>query len=244
MKLKQIQSKERLEQVLLLRILSGEFNEKPLPSQRELCAEYGLCRATVSAVVDRLTGRGLCVSSQGLGVNVVPLIQSLDHKLLLELIKNAEQITKAMEMMDQLLALVRKLLVDAASAAAEKRAPAQVEALREIVHEVSFREPDPERAAKATSIDEYNVWRIVAGASGSIGTTTALNGLGSLWLDSRIFKVPIPTELVDLEALVAAISLGDSEAAQRAASRVLEPRERVARAALPNPSPEVVSLAS
>jgi DNA-binding FadR family transcriptional regulator len=224
---------EQLEQLLLLRILSGEFaNSDVLPSQRALAEQYGVCRNTVGSAVGRLIARGLCTSRTGLGIHPVQLIQALDHKLLLELVKQAENLARSMRLLEQLLAVVRGLLTDAAAEAANCREATHVGALRELLLVVSSRgESGEDGEPVATPGDEFNLWRIVAGGAGSLATTAALNGLRGLWLDASILRGSTTVPLAMVEELATAIERHDKEGARVAAGKVLEARERFVRSA-------------
>ena len=235
MKLRSVHSIERLEQLLMLRILSGEFADGELPSHRMLSEEYGLSRQTISAAVGRLAARGLCTALPGVGTAVLPLIQALDHKLLLELIRQAEDLAKAMQVMEQLLVVVKQLLTEASAQAAERRLETHVQSLRDFTLSVESRADTQSDARRVTTRDEYDLWRIVAGAAQNIGTTTALNALQALWLDGSILKVAVEADVASVERLVNAISTKDSERARHAAADVLASRERAVRLALPTP---------
>jgi DNA-binding transcriptional regulator YhcF (GntR family) len=106
---------DRLERLLMLRILGGEFQASgALPSQRELAREHRLCRNTVAAAVGRLAARGLCSTRTGVGSRPARLAESVDHRMLSELLDQACELARAVQLVNRALDVVRKALREAA----------------------------------------------------------------------------------------------------------------------------------
>lgn len=227
MSLRSTHSVEKLEQILLVRILSGEFSDRrTLPSQAALAREYGVSRNTVGAALGRLQSRGLCASISGRGIELVPLVRALDHRLLLQLIKQGEDLVHAMQLVKQVLTVLRRTLPDLAAEASRKRSD---EHLR-VLEELAAGGPDGLLAsldnATMTSAQEFEVWRVLADAAGDLVAMTMLNGLRDFWTDRSVLRSAPAIGRDVIAELSSAIARCDGEAAVRAASRILEPRER------------------
>jgi DNA-binding FadR family transcriptional regulator len=233
MKIRSSHAVEKLEQLLLLRVLSGEFADRDtLPSRKELVREYGVCHVTVGAAMGRLVARGLCLSRTGYGMVPVPLIHAVDHKLLLELIRQADDLAHAMTVLEQLLMLVHKILGDAAAVAASKRDDSHVAAFAEVLPSqvVGLDEPEP---TDAKPFEEYNVWRIIAGASENIGTTAMLNALRPLWFEPDVMRgARFCVPRLEVAGLVGAVVDQAPEKARLIAGQVLDSRTAAVRKAL------------
>jgi DNA-binding FadR family transcriptional regulator len=230
MSLRPIHASTQLEQVLLLRILSGEFTST-LPSRRQLSREYGVGKHTVGVAMARLEARGICAAVQGVGTNIVPLIHSMDHKLLLQLIKHAADPQIASKMLAQLIELITELLSEAAARAALNRQEVHLEVLQQLISDTTTSGPDEAGRRRVSSVDEYNVWKVVAGAADNIGTTAALNALEGLWLDQDAPMSRTSADLAHLQGLTEALASRDADRSRQAARLLLQQRQPTERRA-------------
>ena len=124
-------------------------------------------------------------------------------------------------MLEQLLEVVSPILLEAAAIAAARRSEAHLEALQELWSDAFGRDPPTTGGHVATACDQYNLWRIVAGAADNIGTTATLNALEGLWLDPGFFTARLEIELSRIEDLRSSLARRDTDAARNAASRIL-----------------------
>lgn len=180
MKIKSEHAVEKLEQLLLKMVQDGEIQAgQRLPSQAELARRFGVCRNTVSAAVGRLACRGIVVTRVGVGTEAVELLRSVDLKLLLEIARRRADRAPALQVLDQVVRVLRCVLVQACVDAADQGSEAYARHLAEAASQVAARRGNPRSARRA----EYQFWRVVAGASGNVAVTAALNSTRPLWAE-------------------------------------------------------------
>lgn len=231
---------EKVEQLVLLRLLSGEFADGTLPSRGKLAAQYGVCRNTVTAAVGRLIARGLCQARPGAGTVPVDLVRAVDHRLLLEVIKHASEAAKGLRLLMQLLDVVHGLLVRAAADAAASRTDVHLAAMDEVLEFDKLARASGEPAA--TGVTEYRVWRVVAAGSRNSANTATVNGLRALWLDAAVLKgAVVVADVAALYSLASAIRSADPVVAAGAADAILSRREKAVAEAQAGPLPPCTS---
>ncbi|MGV6873925.1 FadR/GntR family transcriptional regulator [Pseudochelatococcus sp. B33] len=107
-----------------------------LPTEAELCSEYNVSRTVVREAVARLRSEGLVIPRQGRGMFVSDTPASRNFSIPDEALKTLPETISLLE-------LRLSVEVEAAGLCAERRLPAEAEAIRALMEQVDAQHSDP-----------------------------------------------------------------------------------------------------
>jgi GntR family transcriptional regulator, transcriptional repressor for pyruvate dehydrogenase complex len=195
---------------------------QPLPTEAELVRRHGVSRTVVREAVSRLSSLGLLESRQGSGVYVrSPAgIQPLDlqggHAAPLQAVLQIVEVRRALE-------------AEAAALAAERRSPAQLDAIAQALQAV-----DAAAACGRDGVEEdLRFHHLVAQATGNGQLMATLDYLMAFLREGTRVTRANEARRADMmaavrrehRAILAAIERGDAAAARRAATRHMQHAE-------------------
>ncbi|MFC3676564.1 FadR/GntR family transcriptional regulator [Ferrovibrio xuzhouensis] len=217
-------------------ILSGKLAPgSKLPTEQEMVAATGVSRTVVREAVAALRAEGLVVTRQGVGAFVAADIRRRPFRI-------DEASLDVLKEVINVLELRAALEAEAAALAAERRSPAQLQAMREALDRMSLAIEEAEDAV-APDLDFH---RTIAEATGNPHFTHLFAYLGSLLIPRarvqsfRSITDDKPAYLrrvnQEHEDIYAAIQRQDAGAARTAMRMHLgNSRERLRRAAIDTP---------
>lgn len=187
-----------------------------LPTENALCDRFGVSRTVVREAIARLKSEGLVASRQGSGVYVLAENPQRPFRLAPNLSDSSDEILQVVE-------LRMAFDIEAASLAARRRTPAQLQQLRIALDRMAAAVRDGANGAEA----DVGFHRAIAEATGNPHYAALMNYLiqflrkGVRISRERTLKRPGLGEKVQLEheAIFRAIQARDPDAAAAAARR-------------------------
>ncbi|HVW18314.1 MAG TPA: FadR/GntR family transcriptional regulator [Solirubrobacteraceae bacterium] len=193
-------------------ILSGHFAVGDiLPSERALCAQFGVSRTVVREAIRSLSTRGLVRVQSGRGVEVMPVDNAPMAEAMSILVRGTPGIdfAKVHE--------VRTMLeTHVAGVAASRATAADIEALERVVDEMAAAKDETEHKSEL----DIQFHRLLATAAHNELYIVLLDSLGSVLVTSRRRTLRLPHDheawVAEHAAIVAAVRAEDPAAARAA----------------------------
>lgn len=207
---------DRLVDAIREQIVSGIFQPgDKLPTEAQLCGEYGVSRTVVREAVTRLAADGLVLSRQGAGVFVSEQAPTALASLAADLSGKVSMVLNVLE--------VRMAIeIESAALAAQRRSPSQEADIR-----AAFREFDMQlQRGEPTGAADFAFHRAIAQATNNPFYVEILDVLGRRTIP-RDLVTTVSSELLQSQeyqaklqaehrAIMKAVSDGDAEAARDA----------------------------
>lgn len=210
-------------------IVGGEYEPgEALPSERALADALGVSRPAVREALKRLAQGGLIDIRHGDATTVRDYRSSGSLELLARMLVTSDgsvDLTVARSIVE-----VRGLVgPHIARLAARRAAPAQVEALRAVVDEMSATDPDDTATLQRLAL---TFWDWLVQASDNIAFRLMFNSLRDTYTQMfEVTEVLVADEVADVDAhraIAEAVAAGDSADAEAAASVALDRTTRAA----------------
>jgi DNA-binding FadR family transcriptional regulator len=166
---------DRVERDLLRRIINGQFKAGEfLPSIQELAVSYGLSETTVRSAAGRLVSRGFLTDVPGHGLRCDELLHTCDIKMLIDIIEEASERERSLELEVQLLDALSIVFLEVAYRAAACRTEDHLKWFSHYLHCLSDGLNSGRQPAKVADA-HFQLFRVMAAAGGSVAFTVLLN---------------------------------------------------------------------
>lgn len=217
---------DRLVEAIREKIVSGALQPgDKLPTENQLCDEYGVSRTVVREAVTRLAADGLVLPRQGAGVFVSEQAQTALESLVADLSGKVSMVLNVLE--------VRMAIeIESAALAAQRRSPSQEAEIR-----AAFRAFDTLlQRGEPTGAADFDFHRAIAQATNNPFYVEILDVLGRRTIP-RDLVTTVSSELLQSQeyqarlqaehrAIMEAVSDSDPEAARDAMRRHLSASQR------------------
>lgn len=217
---------DRLVDAIRDQIASGALQPgDKLPTENQLCAEYGVSRTVVREAVTRLAADGLVLPRQGAGVFVSEQAPTALESLAADLSGKVSMVLNVLE--------VRMAIeIESAALAAQRRSPSQEADIRAAFHAFDTQL----QAGEPTGSADFAFHRAIAQATNNPFYVEILDVLGRRTIP-RDLVTSVSSELLQSQeyqsrlqsehrAIMEAVSEGDAEAARDAMRRHLSASQR------------------
>ncbi len=169
---------DQVERDLLHGILAGRYRTGDLlPALERLCEVFGVGYLPVRAATARLIARGLLMGEPGVGLRVVDLQASMDLRLLIDIISEADdEPARRWTLLAQTCGFLRFILDEIVDRGAQHRNDEQLEWLRHLIRILTDR-VDLKLDRSLIGECELQIWRVLAAASGCVTHTAVVNSM-------------------------------------------------------------------